>query len=282
MSHGRAIDPLPLEDFPTEQESADPGFTQLFSELVGDAGTPADGFEDAVLEASALLDSLDAGLGLLGGQTGGTLDEAFADIETLDAGPVGDNLISFQTDLPAAFAPVDNLGNLITGVTLPAPPGVGGGGGGAGGGQGPPPPCAAILGMGNPGPPTIPFTQTAYFHNPTSGPITVLDVRLFPDKPDVYTVTTQCAGVTLNPGDSCLISVTANVDPGPGVAVQIVLDTDTFGAVNLCASTGYAPGVVTGGGGIGSGPPGHCGGSQIIRAHLRLPVGKHPIFGYCA
>jgi hypothetical protein len=274
MSHGRAIDYLPLDEFPTEQDSSDPGFEQLFSSLVGDAASDADGFDVAVAEASALLDSMQGALDALGGQTGGTLDDTFAEILTVDPEEARADLLNLTAALPDFQTSVDKLGNDLAAAALPAPP--------AGGAPAGPPPCAAQLGFGDPGPPYVPYTQTVYFHNPTSGPITVQDVRLFPDQPGVYTVTTQCAGVTLNPGDSCLITVTLNTQPGPGVGVQIVLDTDVFGAINLCAGTGLPLGVATGGGGIGSGPPSHCGGAQVIRQHLRLPVGKHPVFGFCA
>jgi len=122
MSQGRAIDPLPLEQFPSEADSSDPGFEQLFADLVADSATPADGFDDDVAAASGILDSLDGALGDLGGQTGGTLDDAFAEVDALDPGPAAQNLTDFEAALPDATAPVDNLGIILAGAVLPTPP----------------------------------------------------------------------------------------------------------------------------------------------------------------
>ena len=69
---------MPLQDFPTENDVSDPGFEELFNSLVGDAGTPADGFDDDLAIAAQLLDDLDGGLGTLAGLDGGTLVHRFA------------------------------------------------------------------------------------------------------------------------------------------------------------------------------------------------------------
>jgi hypothetical protein len=127
VSHGRAIDPLPLDQFPTEQDSADPGFEQLFSDLVSNAATPTDGFDDAVTLATSLLDSLDAGLASMGGQTGGTLDDAFADMDALDPAPAGEDVVNLSAAIPDLSTNVDNLGTILGGAPLPGP--VPGGGG---------------------------------------------------------------------------------------------------------------------------------------------------------
>jgi len=269
MSKTRAIDFLPLDQFPTDQDTSDPGFEQLFGELVGIAGTDADGFDADIAVASSLLDSLQTALDAMGGQTGGTLDDTFAEILTVNPDDAAADVLNLQAALPGFSGNVDNLGNLIAGVTLPAPPAGGGGGGGGGGGPAPRPPCTAILGFGNPGPPSVPFTQSAYFHNPTNAPFKVTGVRFEQDQAGVYQMTNACVGVTLNPGDSCVIQVTITADPGPGVGAYVLIDTDTYATINLCCSTGVALGIQTGGGGV-------------IRGHM-LPSGaKHPVFGFCA
>lgn len=132
MSGSNAIDPLPLADFPTEQDVSDPGFEQLFGNLVGDAATPADGFDADVDIANSLLDSLQAGLDAMAGQTGGTLDDAFLDILSLDPEPAGEHIVELQAAIADAETNVDNLGNLLATAALPVPPQPGGGGGAAG------------------------------------------------------------------------------------------------------------------------------------------------------
>lgn len=132
MSGSNAIDLLPLTDFPTEQDVSDPGFEQLFTNLVGDAATPADGFDNAVSEASSLLDSLDGALDGLSGQTGGTLDDTFSEILTVDPAAAGDDVLNLAAAIPDTEGHVDNLGNILAAAALPAPPAPGGGGGAPG------------------------------------------------------------------------------------------------------------------------------------------------------
>jgi hypothetical protein len=128
MSHGRAIDPLPLDEFPTEQDASDPGFEQLFNDLVGDAATPADGFDDDVAIANSILDQLDGALGELGGQTGGTLDDTFAEILTVDPNDAQADVSHLTAALPDFQTNVDNLGVILAGPP-PVGPVPGGGGG---------------------------------------------------------------------------------------------------------------------------------------------------------
>lgn len=127
MSGNNAIDPLPLQNFPLESDTQDPGFEQLFGQLVDIAGTPADGFDDDVAAASSILDSLQGALDSMAGQTGGTLDDAFVDILSVDPAPAGDDIVNLSAALPDLQTNVDNLGNILGGPPLPGP--VPGGGG---------------------------------------------------------------------------------------------------------------------------------------------------------
>ena len=129
MSNGRAIDPLPIDQFPTEADVSDPGFEQLFGDLVGIAGSDADGFDDDVAIANSLPDSIDAALGLMSGQDGGTLDEAFAQIEAIDVDGAAGDVLNTAAALPDVQGNVDNLGNDLTAAGPPTPKGGGGGGG---------------------------------------------------------------------------------------------------------------------------------------------------------
>lgn len=127
MSGDRAIDPLPLGNFPQESDTQDPGFEQLFADLTGNAATDADGFDTDVQIASSLLDSLQASLDSLAGQTGGTLDDTFAEMDALDPAPAGVDVVNLAAAIPDLSTNVDNLGNILGGPPLPGP--VPGGGG---------------------------------------------------------------------------------------------------------------------------------------------------------
>lgn len=127
MSGDRAIDFLPLQNFPQESDTQDPGFEQLFADLTGNAATDADGFDADVQIASSLLDSLQAAFDSMAGQTGGTLDDAFAEIDALDPGPAGVDVVNLSAAIPDLSTNVDNLGNILGGPPLPGP--VPGGGG---------------------------------------------------------------------------------------------------------------------------------------------------------
>ncbi|MBA0084813.1 MAG: hypothetical protein HRJ53_07450 [Acidobacteria bacterium Pan2503] len=99
----------------------------MFSQLVDTAATPADGFDDDVAAASAILDQLDGALGELSGQTGGTLDDAFADILTVDPADAGTDVANLQAAIPDVSSNVDQLG-VILGGAPPVGPVPGGGG----------------------------------------------------------------------------------------------------------------------------------------------------------
>src|SRR5215831_4539456 len=122
MSHGRAIDPIDVAQFPTEQDVSDPGFETLFGQLVGDSATAADGFDDDVAIANSLLDSLDGALSLLGGQEGGDLDDTFAEILAVDPELAGQDVANLAVALPDVQTNVDNLGNDLAAAGLPTPP----------------------------------------------------------------------------------------------------------------------------------------------------------------
>jgi len=144
VSHGRAIDPIDITQFPTEQDVSDPGFEELFNQLVGDAGTPADGFEDDLAVANSLLDALDAALSEIGTQAanalellaesifrpphpvgppaGSTLDNVFAEILAVDPDLAGQDVLNLVDALPDVQTNVDTLGNDLAAAGLPTPP----------------------------------------------------------------------------------------------------------------------------------------------------------------
>lgn len=211
MSQGRAIDPLPLQDFPTEADTQDPGFEQLFSDLVADAGTPADGFEDDLAIANSLLDSLDAALTEMSGQTGGTLDDTFLEILSVDPAPAGDDVVNLSAAIPGVQTNVDNLGNYLAGAAAPTPPQ-------------PvtslPPGCSAVAGFGGTG---QPLPQTRAFVFSIAGPNTILTVdsiTLDQDTPGTFSLTHDptpavYSGVVFN------FSVTLNQNAPTGIRGKI-------------------------------------------------------------
>lgn len=236
MSGNRAIDPLPLQEFPSEADTQDPGFEQLFSDLVADAGTPADGFEDDLAIANSLLDSLDAALTTMSGQTGGTLDDTFVEILSVDPTPAGDDVANLSAALPDVQGNVDNLGTLLAGAALPAPPGAGGAGGG-----GAPASGCAVVNLGKVNQYTggvfthdvLPFTlqnQSAKTLNITAATWSVV-------LPNILSITPALPGKSIAPGaslsfdivftaagdgpiDSTLTIQTDGPDPQPCIQVQ--------------------------------------------------------------
>lgn len=187
MSHGRAIDPLPLDDFPQESDTQDPGFEELFNQLVGDAATSTDGFDDDVQIANDLLDSLDGALTSLGGQEGGTLDDTFLEILELDPRPAGQDVVNLAAALPDVQTNVDNLGNLVANAALPSPST----GTGAGG---PPAGCDAVLGFDaiNNKPPV---TRQVNFTVFGAGVVLTIDTNtLDQDTPGLFTMATSPLG----------------------------------------------------------------------------------------
>lgn len=105
------LPPLPLH----------PGFADLVGQELGDSGTPADGFDGALSDLTAIVDALESGLVLLGGADGGDLDDTFAEILTLDPGPPGDNLAAALAAVPVGDALQSALGSVLTGAAPPTP-----------------------------------------------------------------------------------------------------------------------------------------------------------------
>ena len=103
-------------DFIPAQDNANPGFTQLVTDTLGDGATPADGFDQVYADANAIVDAVDAGLGLLDGEYEGT----FSDAGAVDPQPFADTATNLQASLAPADAAFGDLGNLIPGGP-PAP-----------------------------------------------------------------------------------------------------------------------------------------------------------------
>ncbi len=97
-----------------------------------DAST-LDGFDEIFTETVALVDSLELGLISLNP----TLDETFAEADTLDPGPLADDITGFTASLAVPGTNVDNLGTLLGSLAPPTPAAGSCGAGSAGSG----PPC---------------------------------------------------------------------------------------------------------------------------------------------
>jgi len=88
-----AIGPLEASDLPT----ADPpiGLEQFVLDNSPTDASSLDGFDEIFTETVALVDSLEIGLISLNP----TLDETFAEADTLDAGPLADDITGFTSSL---------------------------------------------------------------------------------------------------------------------------------------------------------------------------------------
>jgi hypothetical protein len=126
------IDPLTIDpaDFPPLP--LDPGFLQLASDELGNAATPADGFDSVLTEVIGIVDTLAGVLDALGAE----LLFAFAEADLIDPAPVDVTVAGFAASLDVTSTAVDDFGTLLAGGTTPTPP-AGGGGGGGGGSTGP-------------------------------------------------------------------------------------------------------------------------------------------------
>jgi hypothetical protein len=123
------IQPLDPGDFiPTEQTTS-PGLTQLVTDTLGDAGTPADGFDQVYAEANAMVDAVDAGLGLLDGDYEGT----FSDAGATNPQAFAETAAAVQASLVPADKAFADFTNVLPGGTppgtTPAPHPAGSGGG---------------------------------------------------------------------------------------------------------------------------------------------------------
>src|SRR5258708_9707732 len=113
------IQPLELDpaDFPPLP--LQPGFLQLVMDELGDQATPADGFDDVVGEVIGIIAALDAALSALNP----TLEDTFAEADTIDAHAVTATVDGFTAALVPVSAAVDELGALLSGAGRPRPPG---------------------------------------------------------------------------------------------------------------------------------------------------------------
>lgn len=103
-------------DFIPAEDNANPGFTQLVTDTLGEGATPADGFDQVYADAQSIADAVDAGLGLLDGEYEG----AFSDAGAVDPQPFADTAANVHASLAPADAAFADLGNLIPGGA-PAP-----------------------------------------------------------------------------------------------------------------------------------------------------------------
>lgn len=221
MSGDRAIDPLPLDNFPQESDTQDPGFEQLFADLTGNAATDADGFDEDVQIASSLLDSLQAGLDSLAGQTGGTLDDTFVDILSLDPEPAAQHVVELQAAIADIGTNVDNLGNILGGPPLPGP--VPGGGGGR-------PSTCGSLDMG-----TAPFLvagnvnelkATVQLTNNFTVALTVKGTTWTPPQTFGFQVLPAIDGAVIQPGAALPITIYAGSGGVGDTSATLTVNTD--------------------------------------------------------
>lgn len=221
MSGDRAIDPLPLANFPQESDTQDPGFEQLFADLTGNAATDADGFDTDVQIANTLLDSLQASLDSMAGQTGGTLDDAFAEMDALDPTPAGVDVVNLSAAIPDLSTNVDNLGNILGGPPLPGP--VPGGGGGR------PSTCGAldmgrnpisVAGQAN-------FVRVVVtFKNNLSVPLTVKSTTWTPAQTFGFQVSPPIDGSVIQPGATLPITILAGNGDLNTTSATLTINTD--------------------------------------------------------
>lgn len=128
MADRCAIQPLDISTFPSPDGVQNPGFLDLFNELVGTAATDADGYDADIVTANELLDAIDGALDELAGADGGDLDDTFADVLAFDPTDAANHVVEASAAIADAGTNVDQLGNELAAASLPAPGGGGGGG----------------------------------------------------------------------------------------------------------------------------------------------------------
>lgn len=221
MSGVNAIDLLTLDNFPQESDTQDPGFEQLFADLTGNAATDADGFDQDVQIASGLLDSLQASLDSMAGQTGGTLDDAFAEMDALDPAPAGNDVVNLSVAIPDLGTNVNNLGNILGGPPLPGP--VPGGGGTR------PSTCGAldmgrnpisVAGQAN----TV--RVVVQFKNNLTVPLTVKGVTWTPAQTFGFQVSPPIDGSVIQPGATLPITILAGNGDLNTTSATLTINTD--------------------------------------------------------
>jgi hypothetical protein len=245
MAENLLIQPLVLDpaDFPPLP--LQPGFAQLVSDELGDQGTPADGFDDIVGEAIALVDVLDSALGGLGFE----LLDAFAEADLIDPTPVGDTVAGFTKSLEASSTAVDELGKLLSGAAPPTPS--------AGGGTGLPAGCAAVVGFDDVTN-TPPIMRSVSFSAQGPNTVTTIDsVTLDQDTPGLFTVNTSALGQQ-PPNTALILTITLTATATQGVHGKITtkyhLQDNVARSLVLCLGVGMADNFPQAGGGGGTPP----------------------------
>jgi hypothetical protein len=130
MSKGLLIDPLVLDPAEFPPLPLQPGFAQLVKDELGNVVTSADGFDQAVADAVAVIDALDGILTVMGND----LVDAFLEADLIDPQPVSDTVDGYTASLTPTSSAVDDLGTLVGTAAAPTPTPPSGGGGGGGGG----------------------------------------------------------------------------------------------------------------------------------------------------
>lgn len=86
------VQPLDPADFDQPGSLPDPGFTQLVKDTLGDAGTPADGFDGIITEVFGLIDALDAA----SAEQDAVLDALLTQQQPLDVGPLDTTIQNYM------------------------------------------------------------------------------------------------------------------------------------------------------------------------------------------
>lgn len=211
MATGCAIQLLDVTTFPSPDDVQNPGFTDLFNELVGGAGTAADGFDTDLEDANALLDALDNALSELGGADGGTLDDTFEEILQFDPADAGGHVVQASAAIADAHTNVDQLGGRLAAASVPAAPST-------------TPQCAAVQIPGAVGFGQLVSQQIA-LQNTAATPLTIRSMTLVPLEPTVWNVTPDVTGLVLQPGQSVTLTISVRAEPG-SFSGKLTLNTD--------------------------------------------------------
>lgn len=118
MVKTRLIEPLVLNPAEFPPLPLKPGFAQLVADELGNAATPADGFDTVFSDLLAVMDTLDAVATALGAD----LVNAFTEADLIDPGPVAATAAGFTSSLVAPTAAVSALGTQLAGVKPAQPP----------------------------------------------------------------------------------------------------------------------------------------------------------------
>lgn len=233
------IQPLELDpaDFPPLP--LQPGFLQLVTDELGDTATPADGFDDIVSEVIAIVDALEAGLLALNP----TLEDTFAEADTIDAQPVSDTVDSFLPAVAVSSTVVDDLGVLLAGAATPTPPTPTPPAPtpASGGGIGPVAPCdesitfsAAVAGA-------APVDYGLSFVNQTNVPVHVSSITLQQGSPAVFSIKASVPADIPALGALNFSVTVAAPQAGTFNALLTIISTQGTGRAVACISVTVSP-----------------------------------------